>query len=177
VITILQKWNFNTSEYEPYTTPADKTIVLYTIDMDLLINCTSCFKDMTFGQGYTSRTLHNHFGLGYPVCEDCYEQEWEDEKEAKQKIKPTGKILNMWERNGWGNSINWSDFEKRRIVGHITPMIRVGDEVRSKMDSGKTARFIVKEVERMRDPNDMLFAIVEDYIGYVEDESIEIKEK
>lgn len=85
IVQDIQKWNFQSHEYEPYTVPADATIVLYTVDMDLPINCTNCFKDMVFGQGYTSRTLHTHVGLGYPVCEDCYEEEVKAEKASKEK--------------------------------------------------------------------------------------------
>lgn len=79
----IRKWNYETHEYDPYEVPADKTIVIYTQDMDMPIDCANCFKGMTFGQGYTSRTLHTHVGLGYPVCEDCYEEEINEERKAK----------------------------------------------------------------------------------------------
>lgn len=72
---IIRKYNPGKHVYEPYEIPADKTIVLYTEDMNLKINCTNCFKDMVFGDGYTSKELHNPFGLGFPVCESCYEDE------------------------------------------------------------------------------------------------------
>lgn len=77
------KWNYQTKEYDPYEIPSGVVICLYSQDMDLPINCTSCFKLMTYGQGYTSRELHNHIGLGYPVCDDCYAAERERERLAK----------------------------------------------------------------------------------------------
>lgn len=65
--------------------PEDWKVVLTTEDMDLNINCTNCGKETTFGACYTSKALHNSFGLGYPVCEDCYNKEWQAEKEAEAK--------------------------------------------------------------------------------------------
>lgn len=87
----------------------------------------------------------------------------------RKRIKPTGKIINMWQHKSWGNSIIWSDFEKRRIVGWMPSKPVVGDEIRCRMSSGKTARFLVKDVEYAFDPRDMFFANLEDYKGYVED--------
>lgn len=72
---MIQKWNPDTKEYEPYSIPEDWTVILYADDMELPINCASCGKDMTYGEGYTSRQIHNSIGLGYPVCDGCYEVE------------------------------------------------------------------------------------------------------
>lgn len=82
---MIGKWNYETHEYDPVVIDPTWKVVLYTEDMNLPINCTSCGKDMTFGQGYTSRELHTEHGFGYPVCEDCYEQERDRETERKQK--------------------------------------------------------------------------------------------
>jgi hypothetical protein len=79
----IQKWNYKTHQYDPYEVPENVTLVIYSIDMDLPINCAACFKPMTYGVGYTSRTLHNHVGFGYPVCEEDYEKEVEAEKASK----------------------------------------------------------------------------------------------
>lgn len=80
----IRKWNFETHEYEPYI-PPDGIIVLYSHDMDLPINCTSCGKPMVFGEGYTSRQLHTSMGLGYPVCQDCYNNEWAEERKHEHE--------------------------------------------------------------------------------------------
>lgn len=73
----IQKWNYETREYDPYTPNPEWVIVLYSQDMERKINCADCGKEMTYGEGYTSRELHNHFGLGYPVCEESYNKEIE----------------------------------------------------------------------------------------------------
>lgn len=75
---VLRKWNFNTHDYEPHPVPQGKKIVLFSTNMSLDVNCANCFKDMQYGDGYTSKTIHNESGLGFPVCEDCYEEERKD---------------------------------------------------------------------------------------------------
>lgn len=79
----IRRWNYQKHEYEPYEPREGMKIVLYSSDMNEKINCTSCGVDMTYGDGYTSRELHNSVGLGYPVCEYCYEKERETEELAK----------------------------------------------------------------------------------------------
>ena len=75
------------------------------------------------------------------------------------------RIISMWEHSGWGNSINWMDWDKRRVYGHLTPTPKKGDILMAKMESGKIARFEFKEVDVMRDPSDQFFATVS-YLGY-----------
>lgn len=78
------------------------------------------------------------------------------------EIVPTGRIINMWKHTGWGNSISFTDWEKRRLVGHLPNRPKIGDEIRSKMESGEIGRFLVSEVEYCRDPKDMFFCTVKD---------------
>ena len=80
-------------------------------------------------------------------------------------------ILNMWEHNGWGDCVHWSDFESRRISGHLQERLKTDDEIRSKMESGKIARFKVKSVEQMTDPPDQFFATLS-YIGYSKEDDV-----
>lgn len=77
------KWNYETHEYDPYFPDPKWVIVLYSPDMELPINCTSCGKRMTYGQGYTSQEIHNSFGMGYPVCDTCYEVECKTRQEHR----------------------------------------------------------------------------------------------
>lgn len=72
------------------------------------------------------------------------------------------RIISMWEHSGWGNSINWMDWDKRKVYGHMTPTPKKGDILRAKMESGKIARFEFKEVDVMRDPSDQFFGTVSD---------------
>ncbi len=76
---LLQKWNYETHVYDPFESPA-VILVIYSEDMVEACDCANCGKRMTFGDGYTSKTIHNHVGFGYPVCENCYSEEikeWE----------------------------------------------------------------------------------------------------
>jgi len=92
--------------------------------------------------------------------------------------EPTGRVWNMEEHRGWGDTIYFSNWDERKITGWLPfklgePRIRVGDEVRCKMKDGRTARFIVTELESMSDPRDMFFGKVAD-LDYVEEEADEL---
>ena len=78
---MIGRWNYITREYDPYEIPDNWNVKLYSLDMDEIINCTSCGKEVTYGECYTSFELHNDVGLGYPVCQECYDEE------IKRKIK------------------------------------------------------------------------------------------
>lgn len=71
---LLQKWNNDKRVYEDFETPTNN-IQLFSEDMDLKVDCTNCGKEMVYGECYTSRTIHNAIGLGYPVCNECYQLE------------------------------------------------------------------------------------------------------
>ena len=74
-------------------------------------------------------------------------------------------IFSMWEHSSWGNSIYFTDWDKRRIAGHLTPLPKVGDVLRCKMKSGKIARFKFEVVDVLSDPRDQFFATVS-FLGY-----------
>ena len=82
---MMRKWNFKTRKYEPYSVPEKWKCPIWTDDMDEIVNCPSCGKVMTYGQGYISSQIHNEHGLGYSVCGDCYEKEWAAEKAAMKR--------------------------------------------------------------------------------------------
>lgn len=71
---IAGKWNFKTHEYEPYELPLGAT--LFEWDMNKIVACARCGGQMIYGNGYTSLTIHNSMGMGYVVCEKCYDEEW-----------------------------------------------------------------------------------------------------
>lgn len=75
------KWNFQTHKYEPYELPGYSPLLCD--DMDEKINCANCGKEVTFGECLTSRRIHTEMGMGYPVCDDCYDEERALEKAAK----------------------------------------------------------------------------------------------
>lgn len=84
--------------------------------------------------------------------------------ETQTKGEP--RILNIWEHCSWGNKVYFSSFEDRRISGHLQDRLKLGDEVRSQMSSGRVGRFEVIEIEYCRDPTDQFFATVKD-LGYL----------
>ena len=73
---ILQKWNYEKHEYEPYEVPDDWHVSIFSLDMDEIINCVQCGCEVKFGECFTSKEVHNNFGFGYMVCDKCYEKEW-----------------------------------------------------------------------------------------------------
>lgn len=70
-----EKWNYETNKYDAYKLP-EKAMV-YTDNMEEMCQCASCGKEMVFGDGYTSLEIHTDLGLGFIVCSNCYEQEFQ----------------------------------------------------------------------------------------------------
>lgn len=68
----------------------------------------------------------------------------------------------MWEHSGWGNSIFWIDWDKRKIGGFLSNLPKKGDILQCEMESGKIAQFKFELVEVMDDPKDQFFALVSD---------------
>ena len=78
----VNKWNFKLHKYEDVQ--IDDKCSMYEDDMDKIIKCPNCNKDVKFGDCYTSKQYHNDFGFGYAVCGECYEKEWKQYQENKQ---------------------------------------------------------------------------------------------
>lgn len=72
---LLRKWNYQKHEYEPYEIPNEWNVKIYSENMYEKVNCPHCGKEVPFGDTYTSHEIHTEIGLGYPVCEECYEKE------------------------------------------------------------------------------------------------------
>lgn len=82
---LAQKWDFEKRVYRPYEIPGNWYCPLSLFDMDTVINCASCGKEIPFGDTYTSRCIHNAAGFGYMVCAECYEKEWAAERAAHEE--------------------------------------------------------------------------------------------
>ena len=80
---LLRKWNYQKREYEPYEVPDDWNVKTYSNDMDEIVNRPHCGKPLPFGDCYTSREIHTKFGMGFAVCSECYEQEWERDRQYR----------------------------------------------------------------------------------------------
>lgn len=68
-----QKWNNETRKYSECELP-EKTF-LFSDNMDADVACAQCGKMIKYGESFTSREIHSKHGLGYPVCNNCYEIE------------------------------------------------------------------------------------------------------
>lgn len=77
------KWNYKTKKYDPYTPPAGARMMA---ELDEVIKCAECGGKVIYGNCYTSRTIHNRYGLGYAVCSNCYTQERNQELKEEKKL-------------------------------------------------------------------------------------------
>ena len=82
---IAQKWDYESRTYHPYTIPAGWRITAGGYGLNEICQCAQCGKKLPFGDCYTSREIHTRMGMGFAVCEQCYEQEWERERKAKRR--------------------------------------------------------------------------------------------
>jgi hypothetical protein len=80
-------------------------------------------------------------------------------------------IIEMWEHTVFGNTIRFFNFEHRRLVGWLDPKPKVGDEVRTKMESGRIGCFEISKIEPTGNPEDMFFADVKD-LGYLNPDGV-----
>lgn len=72
----LRRWDYKTETYLPFASPANN-LFLFCQDMQAPVDCASCGKQMVYGDTYTSQEIHTSVGMGFPVCEDCHEVEWQ----------------------------------------------------------------------------------------------------
>jgi hypothetical protein len=81
---LLRKWDYETHQYFPFISPA-KFLTLYSEDMELELDCACCGEHAVYGNMYTSRTIHNDSGIGFWVCEKCYNKELDEEDRFRQE--------------------------------------------------------------------------------------------
>lgn len=63
------------------TSKADYCV--YSDDLEKVIRCKSCDKELTYGQSYTSKNHLTSAGFGYCICEECMEKEWKERHARK----------------------------------------------------------------------------------------------
>lgn len=74
---ILNKWNYEKHEYEPYVVPDNWNVKCGGTDDNEIVHCAQCGRQGKLGDTYTSLEIHTPlYGFGFAVCEDCYEIEW-----------------------------------------------------------------------------------------------------
>lgn len=80
------RWNYETRSYDPYESTPGTTVGFFSEDLEKPINCAQCGKEITFGEGYTSKEIHQlGTGFGYVVDSDCYDEEIKRFEKYKKK--------------------------------------------------------------------------------------------
>lgn len=72
---LLKIWNYERHKYEKYRVPNEWNVKIYADNMEEIINCAHCGKKIKAGDSYTSYEIHNEIGIGYGVCEKCFNKE------------------------------------------------------------------------------------------------------
>ena len=53
---------------------------MYETDMTMIIECAECGKPLLYGNGFTSRKIHNKQGMAYSVCRNCSDMERQEQQ-------------------------------------------------------------------------------------------------
>lgn len=80
----LYKWNYNTHKYDKVVLP-EGNYKTYSSNMEEIVNCPQCLKELPYGETFTSHEFHTPLGFGYGVCQECSDKEWERRIKAKQE--------------------------------------------------------------------------------------------
>lgn len=72
---IIRRWNNKKHNYETYEVPENWNIKIYSNNMQEKVNCASCGKAINVGDSHSSLEIHTDIGIGYMVCEKCYNKE------------------------------------------------------------------------------------------------------
>ena len=71
----LKRWNWKKRKYENYDVPDNRCVKTFVADLDTFVDCACCGKCLPYGLTYTSMEIHTDMGMGYAVCDECYEKE------------------------------------------------------------------------------------------------------
>lgn len=84
-MTYVRKYDRSKHAYNPpVELPKEWHTPLIAEDMNEMINCACCGKKLIFGDSFTSMIICDMSGaFGYPVCEECYEKEWKERRDAQ----------------------------------------------------------------------------------------------
>ena len=82
----LKKWNYIKHDYDDYNIPDNWHVSTLELDLNTIINCVQCGKEVKYGDTYTSLEVHTPlYGFGYCVCKKCYNEEWERRKKYRDE--------------------------------------------------------------------------------------------
>lgn len=84
----IQKWDYPSHSYLtiPLISRTPLNLKTYSEDMDEIVNCAQCLKELKIGDSYTSKEIHTDLGFGFAVCSKCYEEEWERKRKYEDSI-------------------------------------------------------------------------------------------
>ena len=78
---VIPKWNYFEHKYDDHCIPDDWNCKTYSHDLDEIVNCAQCGKELKMGDTFCSLELHIPIiGFGYAVCEDCHYDEYNTRK-------------------------------------------------------------------------------------------------
>lgn len=80
-----RKWDYPSHSYKMILIPTKYNVKTFSEDLEEIINCAQCYKELPIGECYTSLEIHSRVGFGYCVCESCYEEEWERRRKYKNE--------------------------------------------------------------------------------------------
>ena len=83
----LRKWNYGKLTYEDYEVPDEWKVSVFELDMETLVDCCQCGKEIKIGETYTSQEVHTKMGWGFRVCPECYRSEMERRFACLDKIR------------------------------------------------------------------------------------------
>lgn len=72
---LVRKWDPFAGHYNFVEINDTWYISIYEKDMATEVRCPSCGRILPFGDTYTSLEYHTMLGMGFGVCESCYNQE------------------------------------------------------------------------------------------------------
>lgn len=72
---LVRKYDVEKREMIDWYIPREWRTALWNTNMNDIVNCAQCGKELKYGDCYTSRELMNGAGLGYGVCGACYQKE------------------------------------------------------------------------------------------------------
>jgi hypothetical protein len=78
----MQKYNFMTKQYTPYTPLQNGRYDIMARPNEGL-NCAACGHIINECNAYTSAAIQNDIGLGYLICKNCYDHELKVRKAVK----------------------------------------------------------------------------------------------
>ena len=85
LLRVLRKWDYDDHDYRPYYVPAEWKVAVYSDDLNDVIQCAHCGKELTYGDSLTSLEIHTVLGMGYSVCSECYDGEFKRKMDERKR--------------------------------------------------------------------------------------------